>query len=264
MSTDYCPLRKVPACDLFDGRLEEFGVREHVKPEATTEKSRLLTDGRNYLWVSIDDDGFVGRLTRYAPNGAPGKILNALANVFDTDIVTEYEPQFWGFDTQEEWKRAWKNVAEVRGGFIELLKYLQSPTTSGQNDQMISRDKNISRKNHRVSAVGKQSNPRNEIQSIYDREQHCRYVDAQSAKRFRLPAAKWSDKWRSMPAREASVEGASPSTLVSLRRERRSCHSRGVDTTHGYLECWVVWHQGTGGSCPGIGEWHTIDRDHDD
>ena len=107
MSTDYRLLRKVPACDLFDGRLEEFGVREHVKPEATTEKSRLLTDGRNYLWVYIDDDGFVDCLTRYAPNGAPGKILNALANVFDTDIVSEYEPQFWGFDTQEEWD-AWQ------------------------------------------------------------------------------------------------------------------------------------------------------------
>ena len=43
MSTDYCLLKKVPACDLFDGRLEGFGVREHVKPDATTEKSRLLT-----------------------------------------------------------------------------------------------------------------------------------------------------------------------------------------------------------------------------
>ena len=70
MSTDYRLLGKVPACDLCDGRLEEFGVREHVKPEATTEKSRLLTDGRNYLWVYIDDDGFVGCLTRYFPNGA--------------------------------------------------------------------------------------------------------------------------------------------------------------------------------------------------
>jgi hypothetical protein len=92
MSTDYRLLGKVPACDLFDGHLEEFGVREHVKLETTTEKSRLLTDGRNYLWVYIDDDGFVGCLTRYFPNGAPGKILNALANVFDTDIVSEYEP----------------------------------------------------------------------------------------------------------------------------------------------------------------------------
>ena len=112
MSTDYRLLRKVPACDLFDGRLEEFGIREHVKPEATTEKSRLLMDGRNYMWAYVDDDGFVGCLTRYAPNGAPGKILNALANVFDTDIVSEYEPQFWGFDTQEEWDACMEKMSQ--------------------------------------------------------------------------------------------------------------------------------------------------------
>ncbi|MGB9271840.1 MAG: hypothetical protein WCB74_21865, partial [Pseudolabrys sp.] len=63
MSTDYRLIRiNVPACDLFDDRLEEFGVREHVMPEETTEKSRLLTDGRNYLWVYIDDEGFVHSL----------------------------------------------------------------------------------------------------------------------------------------------------------------------------------------------------------
>src|SRR3954447_25269997 len=46
-------------------------------------------DGRNYL-VYIDDDGFVGCLRRYASNRAPGNILNALANVFDTNIVSEH------------------------------------------------------------------------------------------------------------------------------------------------------------------------------
>ena len=73
MSTDYRLLRKVPACDLFDGRLEEFGVREHVKPEATTEKSRLLTDGRNYLWVYIDDEGLC---PLPQPTGQQDKILS--------------------------------------------------------------------------------------------------------------------------------------------------------------------------------------------
>src|SRR6476646_9503617 len=127
MSTDYCLLKKVPACDLFDGRLEGFGVREHVKPDATTEKSRLLTDGRNYLWVYIGDDGFVGCLTRYYPNGAPGKILSVLAEVFDTDIVSEYEPRFWGFDSQEEWDADTDQRArESRDRFyLEIINYLR-------------------------------------------------------------------------------------------------------------------------------------------
>jgi hypothetical protein len=51
------------------------------------------------------------RLTRYGGND-PGKILKALANVFDTDIASEYEPQYWGFDTQEEWERAWTSLTD--------------------------------------------------------------------------------------------------------------------------------------------------------
>ena len=37
MSTDYSPLKKVSAFSLFDGCLDEFGVREHIKPDETTE-----------------------------------------------------------------------------------------------------------------------------------------------------------------------------------------------------------------------------------
>ena len=43
---------------------------------------------------------------------APGQILGAIAKAFDTDISSEYEPQFWGFDTQEEWDRAWSKISE--------------------------------------------------------------------------------------------------------------------------------------------------------
>jgi hypothetical protein len=175
MSTDYRLLKNIPACDLFDGRLEEFGVREHVKPEVTTEKSRLLTDGRNYVWVYIDDDGLVGCLTRYAAN-APGKILNALADVFDTDIVSEYEPQFWGFDTQEEWD-AWqrKISQEHEEAFhIELLKYLRgepnniTPGTIGMLQAEIART--LVEKDPSLLLSENKDKLRNEIQSIYDRE----------------------------------------------------------------------------------------------
>ena len=91
MSTDYCTVKKVFACDLFDGRLEEYGVREHVEPSEKSEKERYLTDGENFMVVYIDDDGLVCSFTRRGWN-APGKILNAVADAFSTDIVSEYEP----------------------------------------------------------------------------------------------------------------------------------------------------------------------------
>ena len=102
MSTDYRTAKKISAQELFDGRLEASGVREHVEPDHTTSDWRCLTDGNNCMWVYVDDAGLVGSLTRYASGGAPGKILNAIAEEFDTDVMSEYEPQFWGFDTQEE------------------------------------------------------------------------------------------------------------------------------------------------------------------
>jgi hypothetical protein len=180
MSTDYRLLRRVPACDLFDGRLEEFGVREHVKPEATTEKSRLLTDGRNYLWVYIDDDGFVHCLTRYAPNGAPGKILNAVAEVFDTDIASEYEPQFWGFDTQEEWDACMEKMSQKAEEefHIELLKYLRGepndirPGTIGMCQAEIARI--LVEKDPSLLLSVNKDKLRKEARSIYERDHMVR------------------------------------------------------------------------------------------
>ena len=58
MSTDFITLKKFRTSDLFDGRLEKFGVREHINDE-TAEHNRCLTDGRNYVWVSITEDGLV-------------------------------------------------------------------------------------------------------------------------------------------------------------------------------------------------------------
>ena len=111
MSTAYCLSERVGASTLFDGRLENFGVREHVKPDETSKNRRCLTDGRNYLWVYIDDAGLVSSISRYGGN-APGKILNSIAQAFDTDIFSEYQPQFWGFDTQEEWDAAMDQMAK--------------------------------------------------------------------------------------------------------------------------------------------------------
>ena len=109
MSTDYAPLKKISAFELFDGRLEECGVQEHINPD-TKERERCLTDGRNYLWVFINEDGFVSDITRYGGN-APSKILDAIGRTFDTYLASEAEPQYWRFYNEEDY-------------YLELLKYL--------------------------------------------------------------------------------------------------------------------------------------------
>lgn len=125
MSTDFILSRKVSADELFGRRLERFGVRERVT-SATTKQSRCLTDGRNCLWVYLTDDGFVGSISRYGVN-APSKILGAIINAFETEVFSEHEPQYWGFETAEEWDAAMKAMwDEQRSGFYaDICAYIQ-------------------------------------------------------------------------------------------------------------------------------------------
>jgi hypothetical protein len=98
--------------ELFDGRLAPFGIKEHLSKDRGKGK-RCLTDGRrNFLWVYIDGDGSVGCLTVYVPNGHPSQILSVIADVFKVRIHSEHEPQYWGFDTQEEWDVSQKKISQ--------------------------------------------------------------------------------------------------------------------------------------------------------
>ena len=105
MSLSFRPIEKVDAAELFDGRLEKFGVREHFNRE-TSKEQKWLTDGHSYLKVYIDDDGTVQDFIRWMSNGDPTNILIAIEDCFDTAIASELEPQYYGFDTEEEWHAA--------------------------------------------------------------------------------------------------------------------------------------------------------------
>lgn len=125
MSTDYCLQRRVKLSDLLEG-LQVRGVHEHPSDD-TSQTSKCLTDGHNnYLWVHCDKDGWVTYLTRFAPNGNPTKILRTIVDTFDMEIYTEHEPEFWGFETQEDWDAAMDNIAEENENkfYDDLKKFL--------------------------------------------------------------------------------------------------------------------------------------------
>jgi hypothetical protein len=145
MSTNYRLEKSVRAADVLDGRLVVFGVREQLN-ESTNEAVKCLTDGRNCVWLYIDDDGFVSSLTRYRAN-APSKILRAIATSFETEIFSEYEPQFWGFDSEEEWHAAMDQMGKEDDDrfYAELIKYLRgepsdiNPHTVGETKALIAK-----------------------------------------------------------------------------------------------------------------------------
>jgi hypothetical protein len=57
MSMYWGLIKKIPGADVFDGRLEKFGIREHAVPDKTIDTYRCLTDGPSYVWVRMDGNG---------------------------------------------------------------------------------------------------------------------------------------------------------------------------------------------------------------
>ena len=124
MSTDFSLSEKVHISDLLDGRLDRFGIHEKVT-YPTSDQQKCLTDGADFVWVYANDEGYVSCLTRYGAND-PNKILGAIADAFRTDIYSEHQPQFWGFDTQEEWD-AWQHAAgkeRLDKFYSDILKFV--------------------------------------------------------------------------------------------------------------------------------------------
>jgi hypothetical protein len=128
MSIDFRPLTPIRMADLFDGRLERVGVRQHHPERTLAPNEKCLTDGlKNYLFVYSNEKGRVSSFTSWMPNGDPKYILQAICGEFDVDIVSEHEPQYWGFKTQEEWDAAWAKMAErdEQDFFNEVVKFVR-------------------------------------------------------------------------------------------------------------------------------------------
>jgi hypothetical protein len=98
-------------------------VHEHHSKEATP-NSKCLSDSRNFLWVYGNEEGLVDSFSRYGMN-VPQHILHAIANEFCVNIVSEHEPQFWGYETQEQWDAAWTEIAkkDEQAFYNEVAKF---------------------------------------------------------------------------------------------------------------------------------------------
>jgi hypothetical protein len=125
MSTDFRALKTIQVDALFDGRLERFSIHEHLAEETHSE-ARALSDGSNFVWVYYDSDD-VEVIRAYGFNN-PCSILDAIEEVFETEIVSEHDSRFWGFDTQEEWDAFQKKVGEEMKAesYVQLIKYLRN------------------------------------------------------------------------------------------------------------------------------------------
>jgi hypothetical protein len=160
--------------DLFDGRLEKVGVYEHQNDESTS-TNRCLTDGRNFLWVHCNEEGFASTFTRYGGN-APQRVLRAVSDEFEVDIVSEYEPQFWGFKTKEEEAAFWEkqNERDEDEFYKELIGFVRGEThklrlgTIGYIKAEIA--KKLIAENSNLMDESKRSDLMKAINTVYDKD----------------------------------------------------------------------------------------------
>jgi len=79
------------------------GIRESAS-EDVSDGVKRLADGSNYLWAYCEEGAdSVAVFVRYASCGDPENIISAIEDEFDCRIVTEHQPEYWGFETQDEW-----------------------------------------------------------------------------------------------------------------------------------------------------------------
>jgi hypothetical protein len=79
----------LPYDEMFDGRLQRFGVYERIGA-LTAVGHRSLTDGRNSLWVDAGHDGLVSKMTVWGTND-PKQIFAAMSGTYGVDIAPEAE-----------------------------------------------------------------------------------------------------------------------------------------------------------------------------
>lgn len=99
--------KKILASELFDGRLKKFDIQEHDRGHSDR-NYRCLSDGEKRLGVLINEVGYITGFVREW-NGdwsAPEKILSAVSDAFHTKISRYGEPEYHGFESEEE-KAAW-------------------------------------------------------------------------------------------------------------------------------------------------------------
>jgi hypothetical protein len=137
---------------------------------------RYLTDGRNSMEVFVYENGVLDLTVRNLWCAPEKEIFHAIAEAFDTDIVTEHKPEFYGFDTQEEWDAYERQIYEKyeRQFQAELLKHLRGEPadirsgTIGMKKAeiakaLVEKDPSLMEPEYRDKLMG-------EIAAIYDRD----------------------------------------------------------------------------------------------
>ena len=128
MSTAYRPLPDILFVQLFDGRLEKYGIKEEIVANSE-EGTRYLVGCDGFLRVHRQKDGTCDFTQR---GFLPWSIFDALAEEFEIELVSEHDYRYWGFSTEEEWDAFNEKFAkESKDKFYDDLRNYVSDQPNG-------------------------------------------------------------------------------------------------------------------------------------
>jgi hypothetical protein len=122
------PIQTLLVPDLFDGRLQRYGVYELLDAKSAA-TSRSLFDGRNKVRIEGGAGSQVTQIAIWGSNIA-SNIFEAIREACGVKIVTEHDPEYWGFKTDQEWRTA-LSVERHQHFIVEFQKYF-----NGQSNQI--------------------------------------------------------------------------------------------------------------------------------
>jgi hypothetical protein len=123
MSTHYAPIPDISFDQLFDGRLEKYGIKEEIVANPT-EGTRYLAGCDGFLQVYREEKGTCTFTRRGC---APWAIFDALTEEFGIELVSEQDYRYYGFATEEEWNN-WHEQLNKKAEdefYDNILKYLR-------------------------------------------------------------------------------------------------------------------------------------------
>jgi hypothetical protein len=128
MSTYYAPIPDISFDQLFDGRLEKYGIKEEIVANPT-EGTRYLVGCDGFLQVHRQENGTCTFTRRGV---VPWSIFDALTEEFRIELVSEYDYRYWGFATEEEWDNWHKQENKVAEDefYNNLVKYVRDEPNS--------------------------------------------------------------------------------------------------------------------------------------
>ncbi len=172
MSTELAPLPDIEFAQLFDGRLERYGIKEKIVADPT-EGTRYLVGRDGFLQVHRAENGTCTFTRRGC---VPWSIYDALAEEFEVELVTEHDYRFWGFATEEEWDNWHKKLAKEHEDsfYNDLLHYVRDepndlrPGSVGMIQAKIA--KNLVEGDPGLAAPEKRDELLEAMRAIYDRD----------------------------------------------------------------------------------------------